>query len=348
MVRKSSGSGLSATTSWKARCAAWSIWRGAPERSSGSAAVDGIAGHRRAEPGQGRAHLVQEARLEVHLHQARVAQPLDHAPLEPARARSRAGGGDVREDAHPRGSVLRHHQTHLGAPRVVQGSQRDGAVALVHPVAAEGVAQPPPGVAAGGQHDRAGGVHVQAVHDPTPQSAFAHPVELRRARYGEVEQRAGLAFLQGMHRHAGGFVEDEPAAALGQDGEGRLGLRHGVQLGARRELLHLHPRTRGKAHALVAGTDLAPVHPHTTPGQQPAHVGARQTEAPGQQHVQARAGGVGIYLQDASGGNVGHTDILLDIGVPAGRMGAMSGDHPRLRTRSIASIIGRGPGSAGR
>jgi len=206
------------------------------------------------------------------------------------------------------GVVLRNHQTEFALnrprPRLRRKVTDDqGAVGLLDTVIPEGGAQSLPGRLCGSHEQDSRGVDVQAVDDTAAQAALSHTLEPRVLRHHGPQHGPGLILLQGMDRHPGGLVHRQPTRPRAQQhraGTGGLalaqdsGLARDALLLANAEGLDLQLAADRQGQTLVAGAQAATVEADPAPGQQPAHLGARDSQSIRQEPIgsQPRLGGL--------------------------------------------------------
>ena len=280
------------------------MWRGAPVDVAGLA-VRAVAGDRKAEMGERRADLVQEAGARAHLEQRRRVEHLERAVRELADARPARALVQSR-DAHARGPVARGHERQLGAARVLDAPEHERAVDLLDPVFGERTAQPLPGRLERRDQQRARSVDVEPVHHAAAQTALADPVHFGVSRDHRVQDGSGLVLAQGMDGRPGGLVDGEPARPLRSQHERcpRIGER--ALLVAARERSNPQLDSARESLALLGFPERASVPRHGAAREQAAHLGARQLELLGQEQVETPSRVLRAYEQSARAGS--HAD----------------------------------------
>jgi hypothetical protein len=240
-----------------------------------------------AEMSQRNTDLVQEPRLGTHLEQCGSCVDAERTPAQltdPYSARPIALG--VRYDPHPSRAVARRDQPEFETAFAFDFADNDGAVALFDPVLPKRGTQALPDVFARREQHGAGGVYVQAMHDPAPQTRFPNTVNFWEPGDQHIQHGVGLVCSERMNRSSSGLVDGEPTRTAAEHHERAIRLLDRAFVFAPRERGNLDDGAGLEVPAFGIFGNVAPCDADSAARKQAANLGPRQPQMLGEETVE--------------------------------------------------------------
>lgn len=157
-----------------------------------------------------RSDLMQEPGLESNLDQRCLGEDLDRRHPLPTRLAARS-------DCDVCGMMTLDREGELDAMRFFETPMDQSEIDLLDAMLAERTAQSLPECLISCEGEGAGRVDVEPMHDARAKSALSDPNDLWATGDDGVQNRVILVRPQWMNPAAGGFVDDEPTLALGDE-----------------------------------------------------------------------------------------------------------------------------------
>jgi hypothetical protein len=132
----------------------------------------------------------------------------------------------------------------------------------------------------------AGGVNVQAVHDPAPQTRFPNTVNFWEPGDQHVQHGVGLVCSERMNRSSSGLVDGEPTRTAAEHDERAIRLLDRAFVFAPRERGDLDDGAGLEVPAFGIFGNIAPCDADSAARKQPANLGTRQSQMLGEKTVE--------------------------------------------------------------